>query len=219
MNDDRANGKSFIDSAMGPIISTPGVYLASVALVTCMTVGQDRDSKRDVLIRSLGDSMERWPGFRGPRTATQTAIMITGITFDDRDTKLEYPSVSRSFGGGGGSRSGGGYGVVGKVKPTGKTVTVEFKKQMVKQRQCAQVKYSNRIAQIRSDGTLIYQSSCVKYETVTVDKADAPQTVNPRYVQGVKPGMYVSIIEDVVTAAWAKPGAAVPSMVFGVALK
>jgi hypothetical protein len=219
MHDDRANGVSFVDTAMGPIISNPSVYLASAALTTCMTVGQDRGAKHDVLIRLLGDAMERWPGFRGPRTATQSAIMTTGITLDDRDAKLEYPEVHRAFGGGGGSRSGGGDGVIGQLKPSGKTVTVEFKKQMVKQVQCAQVKYSNRVTQIRSDGTLIYESTCVKNETVIVDKSDAPQTVNARYLEGVKPGMFVSIIEDVVTAARAKPGSATPTMVFGVALK
>ncbi len=219
MHDDRENGVSFVDTAMGPIVSNPGVYLASVALTTCMTVGQDRGAKHDILIRLLGDAMQRWPGFRGPRTATQSAIMATGITLDDRDAKLEYPGVSRPFGGGGGSRSGGGDGVIGELKPAGKAVTVVFKKQMVKQVQCAQVKYSNRVTQIRPDGTLIYESTCVRNETVIVDKSDRPQTVNPRYLERVKPGMFVSIIEDVVTAARAKPGSATPTMVFGVELK
>jgi hypothetical protein len=109
--------------------------------------------------------------------------------------------------------------VVGKLKPSGKTVTVEFKKQMVKQVQCAQVKTTNRIVQIRSNGELVYQTTCVKNETVTVDKSDAPQTVNARYLEGVKPGMFVSIIEDVAIAAWAKPGGPIPTMVFGVKLK
>jgi hypothetical protein len=105
------------------------------------------------------------------------------------------------------------------LKPAGKNVTVVFKKQMVKQVQCAQVKYSNRVTQIRSDGTLIYESTCVRNETVVVDKSDAPQTVNARYLEGVRPGMFVSIIEDVVTTARAKPGSATPTMVFGVELK
>ncbi|MGE0547448.1 MAG: hypothetical protein AB7R00_10340 [Kofleriaceae bacterium] len=219
MRDDRENGKHFIDTAMGPIIGSPTVYLASIALATCMTVGQERDVKRDVFVRYLGDAMERWPGFRGPRTATHTAVLAAGVEFDDRDVKLEYPDVTRDFGGAGGSRSGGGAGVIGKLKPSGQTVTVEFKKQMVKQTQCAQSKSTNRITQIRSDGVLVYESYCTKWETVTVDKSDSPQTVNPRYLEGVKPGMYVTIIEDVVVATWAKPGAAIPTKVFGVALK
>jgi hypothetical protein len=219
MHDRREDGKSFVDEAMGPIINSPSVYLASVALSTCMTVGQERDAKRDILIRLLGDAMQRWPGFRGPRTATHSAILGAGITLDDRDAKLEYPDVTRPFGAGGGSRSGGGSGVVAKLKPAGKLTTVEFKKQMVQQRQCAQTKSLNRITQIRSDGQLVYAYTCVKYETITVDKSDSAQSVNPRYLEGVKPGTFVSVIEDVAVAAWAKPGAPTPSMVFGVALK
>jgi hypothetical protein len=219
MRDDRENGKSFVDTAMGPIITTPSVYLASAAMVTCMTVGQERNAHHDILIRLLGDAMQRWPGFRGPRTAAQTGILTAGIVLDDRDAKLEYPGVDRPFDGGGGSRSGGGSGVIGALKPSGKTTTVEFKKQMVKQVQCAQARSTNRVTQIRPDGSLIYESICVKNETVTVDKSDRPQTVNPRYLEGVKPGMFISIIEDVAVATWAKPGTAAPTMVFGVALK
>ena len=219
MHDDREKAKHFVDDAMGPIVSNPGAYLASIALATCATVGQDRNAKHDVLTRMLGESLERWPGFRGPRTATHTAILGAGISLDDRDAKLEYPDVHRNFGGRNGGFSGGGAGVIGKMKASGKTVNVEFKKQMVKQVQCAQVKYTNRVIQIRSNGDLVYQSTCVKNETVTVDKSDPPQTVNARYADGVKPGMFASIIEDVVTAVWAKPGAPLPTMVFGVKLK
>jgi hypothetical protein len=162
--------------------------------------------------------MERWPGFRGPRTAAQTRILGAGITLDDRDAKLEHPSVYRKFNQGGGS-GGGGEGVIAKLKSSGKQVTVEFKKQMVKQVQCAQAKRTNHVTQIRPDGSLIYENICVKKETVTVDKSDPPQTVNARYLEGVKPGMFASITEDVVIAAWAKPGAASPTMVFGVKLR
>jgi len=219
MHDDVMNNKSFHRDAMGPLLSDPRVYLASVALATCMTVGQDRDAETDVLVRTLGDNMTRWPGFRGPRTATESTIMVTGIELDDRDAKLDYPDVRRSFANGGGSTSGGGAGVVGSIKPAGNTATVTFKKQLVKQQQCAAVKTTNRVTQIRGDGTLVYQSFCTKYETVTVDKAPDPQKVNARYLEGVKPGMHVSIIEDVVISARKKPGAPLPTMVFGVAVK
>lgn len=220
-----APGESFLDKAMGPVISHPTAYLAAIALTTCAVEGRERNAEQDVLIRALGDAMQRWPGFRGPRTATETAIMGAGIELDDRDAKLEYPSVFRQFASGGGSRWGGGAGVIAKLKAgagsgknQGKT-NVEFKKQMVKQVQCAQSKSTGRITQIRPDGTLIYESRCVKNETVIVDKSDDPQNVNPRYLEGVKPGMFVTIIEDVVLGVWAKPGSAKPTMVFGVAVK
>lgn len=220
-------GESFLDKAMGPVISHPTTYLAAIALTTCSEETRERNAPQDVLIRSLSDAMQRWPGFRGPRTATQTAILGAGIELDDRDAKIEYPSVYRQFASGGGSRFGGGAGVIAKLKAgtakdkakdTPKT-NVEFKKQMVKQVQCAQSKSTGRITQIRPDGTLLYETRCVKNETVIVDKSDDPQNVNPRYLEGVKPGMFVTIIEDVVLGAWAKPGAAKPTMVFGVAVK
>src|SRR5262249_10139424 len=89
MHDDRQHAVSFVDAAMGPIVGEPRAYLASVALSTCMSVGQESNAKRDMLVRLLGDALRRWPGFRGPRTATQTAILGAGIGFDDRDAKLE----------------------------------------------------------------------------------------------------------------------------------
>ncbi len=219
MHDDREKAHSFMDDAMGPILSNPEVYLASVALNTCMTEGQPRNAPHDVLIRALGDSLSRWPGFRGPRTATETAIMAAGVELDDRDAKLDFPGVNRPFSGGSGSRSGGGEGVVAALKPSGKIVTVEFKKQLVKRVQCAKVVYTHHITQIRSNGDVVYEANCTKNETVTVDISSQPQKVNPRYLQGVKPGAYVSIIEDVVTGSWAKPGAATPSTVFGAPVK
>ena len=46
----------------------------------------------------------------------------------------------------------------------------------------------------------------------------SPQTVNARYAAGIKPGMFVAVTEDVVTAAYAKGGKA-PSMIAGVPVK
>ena len=218
MHDDRGNGKSFLDDAITPIVNSPEAYLASVAFITCMTVGQEHDAKRDVLVRELGAGMQYWPGFRGPRTAAESAILMAGITLDDRDAKLDYPKKSRPFSSGSGYRSGGGAGVVSKLTPSGTTTTVDFKAIMVKQVQCAQSRQTNRVVQIRSDGVLQYEVVCIRNETVTVNKADGPQKVNPKYLDGVHPGVYASIVEDVVAATW-KPGAAVPSTVFGVALK
>src|SRR5262249_1543588 len=94
MHDDRANGKSFLDTAITPIVNNPEAYLASVAFITCFTVGQEHGAPRDVLVRELGAGMQYWPGFRGPRTAAESAILMAGITLDDRDAKLDYPKKS-----------------------------------------------------------------------------------------------------------------------------
>jgi hypothetical protein len=222
MHDDRENAQTFLDLALAPLLSSPRVYLASVAVTTCVALSQDRNAPQDVLLRSLNRRMLRWPGTRGPRTATETAIMTNGVTLDDRDAKLEYPEAYRDFSGGGGNdgvRNGSGSGVVEKISPSGKTVTIEFKKQMAKGTICTEFKDTNHIEQIRDDGQLQYRRNCVKSKAVTFNKADPPQTVNPRYAEGVKPGVFASVIEDVVTAVWAKQGAPVPSLVFGVAVK
>jgi hypothetical protein len=96
---------------------------------------------------------------------------------------------------------------------------VEFKKQLVKQVQCAQSKTTNRITQITASGTLIYESFCTRTETVTVNTASGLQKVNAVYVEGLSPGAYASIIEDVVIAVWKAPDAATPAFIFGAPLK
>jgi hypothetical protein len=219
LRDDRGNGKLFIDSAFPPIINNPEAYLASVAYVTCMFVGQENDAKRDPLVRQLGIQMKYWPGFRGPRTAAESAILMAGITLDDRDAKLDFPKKSRPFASSlDGGYGGGGQGTVAKVTPSGQTATIEFKKIMVKQVQCAESRTTNRVVQIRADGVLQYEVICIRNETVTVNKADDPVKVNVKYLDGVQPGVWVSAVEDVVVATW-KPGASVPATVFGVPLK
>ena len=59
----------------------------------------ERGAKRDVLIRLLGDAMERWPGFRGPRTATpvsrQGSMPRAGSPTQDRPTQSPVTKPTR----------------------------------------------------------------------------------------------------------------------------
>jgi hypothetical protein len=217
IRDDRENGVSFLHGAFGPIINNPNAYVASVAYVICMGVGGDRD-KADVLTRELASAMERWPGFRGPRNAIQTAVMAAGIVLDDRDAKIDYGEVTRGWTVSGGSHGGGGIGVVATVKPSGKKATVAFKKETAKENRCTSSKMTNRISQIMSNGTIVYYHNCLKWEMVTVDKTSSDQTVSAKYLEGVKPGVRLTNIEDVVVATWPSPNAKYPSTVFGVTL-
>ncbi len=225
MVDDPMKNKRFVKDAMGPLVATPNVYLAAVAMVTCNTKGLEKDGRADALIEHLSDAMNRWPGFRGPRTGTESIIMTAGVELDDRDAGLDYPGVERSFGGGHGEgkyiNEGkyGGDGTIASVKKSGTTAVITFKKQLVKQEQCASSRTSNKISMIRSDGVLVYQSSCTSWETVTVDKSSDPQTVYAKYVDGLKPGMRVDVVGDIVAGAWASPKAKLPSFMFGVAVK
>ena len=208
-------GNSFTEQAMAAVVAQPEGYLAGMSLYNCA-----RSNKaEDFLIRALGEAMFRWPGFRGPRTATHTAIVTAGIELDDRDAQIEYPDVMRSWVARNSGSSGGGEGSIKSVKASGKTVKIEFINIKKKQTVCTKGHHTRRVTQIRSDGGLVYEYVCTKEktETITVPQA-SPQTVNARYTAGLKPGMFVAVTEDVVTAAYAKGGKA-PSMIAGVPVK
>jgi hypothetical protein len=208
-------GNSFTEQAMAAVVAQPEGFLAGMSLYVCA-----RSNKgEDFMIRALGEVMERWPGFRGPRTATQTAIVTAGIELDDRDARIEQPGVLRSWVARNSGSSGGGEGAVKSIKAQGTTVRIEFVNIKKKQTVCIKGHHTRRVTQIRSDGGLVYEYVCTKEktETITVPQAN-PQTVNARYAVGIKPGMFVSVTEDVVTAAYAK-GREVPSMVVGVPVK
>jgi hypothetical protein len=208
--------KTFGEFGARRIVSTPDGYLASIALLLC--TAQDKAAKPDALIWSLGKTANDSPGYRGPRTAAQTALLDAGITFDDRNANLSFPSVIRPF-----SRSAvfpaSMRGVIAKLTPSGDTVTVTFKQQMITEVQCDDYKTTHKIIQFRVDGSPIYDTICTKNKTVTFDGADPPQTVAARYLQGAKPGMFVSIIGDVALAVWAKPTSTTPLLVYGVPVK
>jgi hypothetical protein len=209
-------GNSFLEQAMALVIGSPNGYLASMSLYLCGTV----TDKEDYLIRILGSALSRWPGFRGPRTAAHTAILTAGITLDDRDARVEYPDVGRPWISGSGSSGGGGTGEVASVKAKGATATIEFAKVKSKQTECTKGHQTNRVTQIRPDGSLIYEYVCQATKVVTINEPPAPpQSVNVRYSGGLKKGMFVSVVEDVVTVAYPKNGAPNPSFVAGIAVK
>ncbi len=209
-------GNSFLEQAAALIVGTPHGYLASLALHLCGSL----DEKPDYLIRSLGGAMSRWPGYRGPRTATHTAILTAGIELDDRDAQLEYPDVSRPWIHGSSGSSGGGTGVIAGLKSSGATATIEFAKVKSTQKECTKGRRTNRITQIRSDGGIVYEYICEATRTVTINEPPAPpQTVKARYAEGLKKGQLVAIAEDVVTVAYPKSDAGKPAMVAGVPVK
>lgn len=210
---------SWMAPAMAIVVSTPQGYLASHALVTCHL--NDKANDNEPVISSLGSVMTYTPGLRGPRLASLWAMRNAGLELDDQSAKIEFPDIrhdtsSRYRG----SAARGYFATVAKVsKPDGKgMVQVSFAKKLEKQEQCAKSKYTNRISQITSNGTVIYESVCLKYSTVVVDRSPDTQTVHARYVKGLKPGMNVYIGSGAVMAAWVK-GKKSPALVAGVAVK
>ncbi len=207
-----------IVQAVGVIIGDPAGYLATVSHYICDGLGGDRN-KMDYLAKALGNTASRWPGYRGPRTAAQTAVMANGVTLDDRDAKIDYPNVNHDWMAQNLSSGGGGRGVVASVKVNGDKATVTFKKEFEKQEQCTNWKSSNRITQITSSGSIIYESWCTASKSVTVDKSFGPQTVKARYVEGLKPGMFFTNTEDVAGVVYAKNGAKQPVSIASAPLK
>jgi hypothetical protein len=215
IRDDADHGKTFLDQAIPQIIADPDAYLAALAFVTC------RADDTDALATMLGPYVTNTPGFRGPRTATITAIANAAITLDDRNATLRFPFADRSdwyhpsYSSGGGS----GRGVVATAKVDGGKLHVTFVKKLVKQTQCAESRETGRVDRIDADGTVRYTYVCVRSETVTVDKAPDPQDVDARYAAGVKPGVYVSLWGDIVQAVWPSATAATPIAVVGIPLR
>jgi len=216
IHDPTKSTSSPLEQAMANVINTPNGYLASLALHLCARF----EEKPDYLARVLGGSMQRWAGFRGPRNAAHTAVLTGGIELDDRDAKIEFPDLSRPWIYGDSGSSGGGTGEIGKVKPGDATTVVEFAKVKSKQQECVKGRQTNRITQIRSDGTIIYQYICDKWQTVTLNEPPFdPQTVKSRYATALKKGNFVHIVENVVVMAYPKNGDATPHVVAGVPVK
>jgi hypothetical protein len=207
-----------IVQAAGVIAGDPAGYLATVSLYICEGIGGER-GKMDYLIKAIGNTASRWPGYRGPRTSAQTAVMANGVTLDDRDAKIDYPDARHAWMEQNMSSGGGGRGVVASVKVTGDKAVVTFKKEFEKQEQCTSWKSSNRITQITSSGSLIYESWCTASKSVTVDRSFGPQTVKARYVEGLKPGMVFTNTEDVAGVVYAKNGAKQPVSIASAPLK
>ena len=203
----------FITKAMAAVVATPSGYLASVAYYLCRTRA---GGKQDAVTRALGDAMQRWPGHRGPRSATYTAILLAGLELDTASDKIEYPDLSRAVFDGRGTRSTRG--TVAKLTKEGETVQIMFNKQTKQVPECTDYHRNNRIVQIRWDGTLVYESSCGGYKMVSVDVTPPPMTVNAKYTTGLKVGTAVSVTDDVVVATWTKDGKT-PTSLVGVAIK
>jgi len=203
----------FVTQAMSAVVATPSGYLAGVAYYLCRSrAGADPD----LVTRSLGGAMARWPGHRGPRSATYTAILTAGLELDTSSDTIDYPAVSRAVFDGRGTRATSG--TIAKLTRDGDSVTITWNTQLKKEERCGDMRTSNRIVAIQWDGTLVYQSTCMKYKTVTVDVTPEPETVHARYATGLTVGMKALATEKTVIAAW-KKGAKAPSMLVGVAVK
>lgn len=216
IHDPEKSTASALEQAMSIVTATPNGYLAALAVAICGRF----DERRDYAVRTLAGLVRYLPGHRGPRNAAHTAIMNAGLQLDDRDAKIEYPELTRPWLDTSGGSSGGGWGQVAKVTAKGENTAIEFSKVKSKQQECTNGHYTNRLRQIRSDGTILYEYVCKSWKTVTINEPPfREQTVNARYAGGLKKGGFVYVVEDVVTVAYPQAGAANPIMVAGIPVR
>jgi hypothetical protein len=69
--------------------------------------------------------------------------------------KIEHPDIVLPWIHGSGSSGGGGWGEVASVKTAGDQAKVKSKQQ-----ECTKGSYTNRIRQIRDDGSILYEYRC-----------------------------------------------------------
>lgn len=211
----RAPGNEFVTQLVSMMAGEPNGYLVALALNQCALL----EDKEDVLSRVIGHSIERWPGFRGPRTATQTAILTADLKLDDRDASLDYPDLKRDWIRGDGNVGISGLGGIARVKIEGERAIITFQKEKVTQNRCVKGHTTSRIRQIMGDGTVVYWYQCDQEVTETIEVEPSPPVkVGARYVVGLEPGMTVHVTDDAATVAYPK-GKGTPAIVTGVAVK
>jgi hypothetical protein len=198
---------------IGTLLADPVGFLAVETYATCRVA--EPGTPPDPLVARFDARLKRYPGQRGPRTGTQTAIELANIQFDDRSVKLDEPLVQREWFDA--SDQGGGIdAVVASVKVDGKIATITFQQKLVSETVDTNCTQTNRIHSIRADGSLEYEVDCKGSKTITVDRKPQPKKVGARYVPAIKAGMPVVIEGNVIMAAWPAPGTPTPSVVLGV---
>ncbi|HEY4238911.1 MAG TPA: hypothetical protein VGM88_03815 [Kofleriaceae bacterium] len=200
-------------------LSEPRAYLAAVAYVGCA------NDHLDALGLTLRRALYFWPGFRGPRGAALTAIAGAHIDLDDARAKLELPRVDRREfldDGRGASDPGAMFYVVKSVAPAGDRAKIDFAATPTREPMCVDYRPGTRLSRIESDGRLVYEGSCGKYELRDMPHTARPAvTIPARYVSGLRAGMlaFVSVNGDAILLAVAKAGATTPAIVLGAEVK
>jgi hypothetical protein len=215
---DTSRGGTFLDAAIGAILQDPDAYLAANALLAC-------EGPADHLLRSLRDGLSYWPGFRGPRTATLTAIRLANLTPDKRGETIDVPSVRLPLAIDPHRRPPAARlrrsatGIIATVTDRGDTVRVTFPAASELQDQCATRRTTSRLSRIDASGNLHYESVCTQWQRLRVDTTPAPIDVPRRYAAGLAPRRHVSIVGGIPEAIWPRATSPTPLAAFGALLK
>lgn len=206
---------TLLSQVVQAVIATPNGYLTALAVLQCTSA----EDKADALSGTIAGALFRWPGMRGPRTATQTAIFTASLVFDKRETELAYPDVKRLTTEGGAATQGNVFAAIASIKTDGDQVTITFAKQKVKQTRCTKGHVTSRVVRIWPDGTFQYYYQCDAEVTETIMvEPSPPLKISARYATGLAKGMSVHVDDGVAVVAYAA-GSSTPAFVTGVEVK
>lgn len=196
-------GNELLPQMIGMLLESADGYLAALAVNQCAVLTQTEDDLSGVIGAALG----RWPGHRGPRTATHTAIVTGALKLDDASAQVDYPEIKRDFIKGAGNIGTVGKGRIDSIKVDGERATITFKKEKVTQTRCVKGHTTNRVTRIDSFGSFVYEYVCDKEITETIDvEPSPPLKVSARTTAGMKPGMTVHVSDNVAMVAFSAKG-------------
>ncbi|MEO7730493.1 MAG: hypothetical protein ABIY55_05935, partial [Kofleriaceae bacterium] len=208
--------KGFAAGAGPLLVKVPAIALAAGPYILC----NEKAGTADMLAAYLQDT----PGYRGPRTAGISKVMLEKVVLDDINARLDYPNFgSRPY-----SRSHGAIGsaggVIAKLKVTGEILTVDLEKLLIKRNECVKEHHSKRIERINADGRVDYELICDQMGIVTHDATWGTFKIKKAFAPLLKKGVMFSSINSKdegadVIAIWPSKSAELPSLVLGAAVK
>jgi hypothetical protein len=98
-------------------------------------------------------------------------------------------------------------------------VLVLLEKTTITTTECVKSHKTNRIQEIRIDGSVRYEEICEKSGKVTRDNTWFDVKVNKKYASQLKPGVQFSATGKALLAVWPNKNAKAPSIVLGAQVK
>ena len=116
----RAPDPTIEQQAILKLINAPNGHLAALAHGVCLA----GDKNNDPFLGYLVPALERWPGFRGPHTSAQTAILTAGLELDTKGESIDYELERHAWLHNTSSPDGEyGFGIVDSIKIKGDQAT------------------------------------------------------------------------------------------------
>lgn len=205
----------FAQTAGPVLLENPEVNLAAIAYVDCAP----QTGAFDFVATYLRDT----PGFRGPRSAALSRLMLEKLQLDDMNARLEWPESVRAWPGPHGTVTSAG-GVIASIKPEGDVLVVTLEKLIVKRLECTASHSTGRVERIHVDGRVDYVSVCDKSEVVTHNEQWDDFKIRKSYAPLLRKGVKFSVNYGAdgkgdVLAIWPSKTAEQPSWLLGAVVK